>query len=269
MSKNIYLHELHLRLRSVFLWSLGIFALHLQYLSFYQTFAEQAALVNQLMGNFPPVFRAAFGMTGVDLSQVLGFYSFVFTFTQICLAIQAGNYGFGLVSVEESERTADFLLSKPVSRGRVLTAKALAAFTALTLTNAAVWGMAFALINLFRGGNEYDPAALTLLLATIMPFQLLFFGAGLAISLLVRRVRNVTPYGLGLGFGMYVLSAFGDMLGETKLEWITPFKHFAASDVLRNKGCDMSLLWLDVGVIAAAFAFSYWRYLRRDIPAVA
>ena len=269
MSKNIYLHELRLRLRSVLLWSLGIFALHLLYLSFYQTFAEQAALVNQLMGNFPPTLLAAFGMTGVDLSQVLGFYSFVFTFAQICLAIQAGNYGFGLVSVEESERTADFLLAKPVGRGRILTAKSLAAFAALTLTNAAVWGTAFALIHLFRGGNEYDPAALTLLLATIMPFQLFFFGAGLAISLLVGRVRNVTPYGLGLGFGMYVLAAFGDMLGETKLEWITPFKHFAASDIIQNKGCDMSLLWLDVGVIVSAFAFSYWRYLHRDIPSAA
>ncbi len=41
-------------------------------------------------------------MDEVDLSTVLGYYSFIYLFAQLCLAIQAGNYGFGLVSIEES-----------------------------------------------------------------------------------------------------------------------------------------------------------------------
>ena len=54
-------------------------------------------------------------MNNLDMSSVLGFFSFVFLFCQICLAIQAANYGFSLVSVEERELTADFLLAKPVA----------------------------------------------------------------------------------------------------------------------------------------------------------
>ncbi|HIE57654.1 MAG TPA: hypothetical protein EYP88_05430 [Anaerolineales bacterium] len=266
MSKNIYLHELRIRIRSVIIWSLGILALHLLYLSFYGIFADQAALVNEMMENFPPEFRAAFGMDGVDLSQVLGYYSFILTFAQICLAIQAGNYGFGLVSVEESEMTADFLLSKPVSRARILTSKTLAAITSLTITNAVVWIGAFTFINLFRSDHEYDPGTLSLMLASIIFFQLFFFSVGAAVSLLVKRVRNVTPYGLGLGFGMYVLAAFGDMLGESKLEWITPFKHFDAGYIVQHQGYDMRLFGLSVSITVIALAISYWRYLRRDIP---
>ena len=87
--------------------------------------------MNEMLAKFPPELKAAFGLDGMDLSTVLGFYSLVFLFVQLCLAIQAGNYGFGLVSIEESELTADFLLSKPVSRAQVLTSKLLAALSSL------------------------------------------------------------------------------------------------------------------------------------------
>ena len=170
--------------------------------------------MNEFLARFPPELRAAFGMDRMDLATVLGFYSFVFMFVQLCLAIQAGNYGFGLVSIEESEMTADFLLSKPVSRAQVLTSKLLAALTSLTLTNLVVWVASFTAIALFRGGHEYEPGTLLLLLLGIVVFQLFFLGVGLVVSLLVKRVRSVTPYSLGLGFGVYVLSAFSGMLGR-------------------------------------------------------
>ncbi len=110
--------------------------------------------MNELLAKFPPELRAAFGMDKMDLSTVLGFYSFIFLFVQLCLAIQASNYGFGLVSIEESELTADFLLSKPVSRAQVLTSKLLAALTSLTITNLVVWVSSFVAISLFRGERD-------------------------------------------------------------------------------------------------------------------
>ena len=76
----------------------------------------------------------------------------VFLFCQICLAIQASNYGFSLVSIEERELTADFLLAKPIGRGKILTAKLLAALAALTITNLSVWASSFFVINLIRDG---------------------------------------------------------------------------------------------------------------------
>ena len=66
-------------------------------------------------------------MNGIDLATVLGYFGLVFLFVQLCLAIQAANYGFALVSVEEREWTADFLLAKPVGRSQIMTSKLLAA----------------------------------------------------------------------------------------------------------------------------------------------
>ncbi len=268
MSANIYLHEFRYKLRSVIIWSLSITALVVFFYSLYPAFADEAALMNAMLAKFPPSLREAFGLTNYDLTSVLGFFAFLFIFVQLCLAIQAGNYGFGLVSIEESELTADFLLSKPVSRAQVLNSKLLAAFTSLTLTNLVVWLATFISIQLFRGGRSYETSTLVLLLATIVIFQLFFLCVGLVISLLVKRVRSVTPYSLGLGFGTYVLSAFSGVFADVKLEYITPFKHFDPAYIVSHAALDTPLVLLNVAVTVISLVVSYWLYLRRDIPAV-
>ncbi len=268
MNANIYKHEFRTRLKSVVIWSLSLTVLIGFFFSMFPLFADQAALMNEFLARYPKELRAAFGFDRMDLSTVLGFYSFVFMFVQLCLAIQASNYGFGLVSIEESELTADFLLSKPVSRTQVLTSKLLAALTSLTLTNLMVWVSTFIAIALFREQREYETGTLFLLLFSIVIFQLFFLSVGLVISLLVKRVRSVTPYALGLGFGTYVLNAFSGIFGDIKLELITPFKHFDAPYIVQNAAYNAPLVLLNAAVILVAVAVCYWRYTRRDIPAV-
>jgi len=268
MRANIFTHEFRLRLKSMLIWSLSVAALILVFMSFFSVFADQAALLDEMLARFPAEFRAAFGMDNRNLSSVLGYFSFIFLFVQLCLAIQASNYGFGLVSREESELTADFLLSKPVSRGQVWTSKLLAALTSLTITNLMVWVTSFAVMALFAGGRSYEPRTLLLVLLSIVIFQLFFLSVGLVVSLLVKRVRSVTPYGLGLGFGAYVLNAFGGILGDVKLELLTPFKHLDAGFIVSHGAFDTPLVLLNVAVTLVSLAVSYWLYLRRDIPAV-
>ncbi len=268
MNANIYRYELRARWKSVAIWSLGVTALVVIYFSFFSVFADEAALLYEMLRRFPQEMRAAFGLDRMDLSTVLGYYSFLFLFVQLCLAIQAGNYGFGLVSVEETELTADFLLSKPVSRAQVLNSKLLAALTGLLITNLVVWVSSFVSIWLFGEEREYDVRRLLLVLLSILIFQLFFLSVGLVISLLVKRVRSVTPYGLGLGFGMYVLSAFSGVFGDVTLELLTPFKHLEATYVVAHGTYNTPLVLLNVAMTLLALGISYWRYLRRDIPAV-
>jgi ABC-2 type transport system permease protein len=268
MSATIYKHEFLARMKSVLIWSVSLTALVFFYFSIFPSFAEEAAKMQQLMANFPPALLEAFGMNKVDLSTLMGFYGFLFGFVQLCLAIQAGNYGFGLVSIEENELTADFLLSKPVSRAQVLTSKLLAALTSLLLTMLVVTVASAVSIALFNSGREYTPSTLALVLVSGVILQLFFLSVGLVISLLVKRVRSVTPYSLGLGFGAYVLAAFSGILGEVKLEYITPFKHLDPIYIIQHAAFDTPLLLLNVAVTLVSLIVSYWLYLRRDIPAV-
>jgi ABC-2 type transport system permease protein len=268
MNANIYRHEFRTKLKSVLIWSMALLFLIVFFFAMFPVFADQTALMNEALSRYPAELRSALGLDKMDLSTVLGFYSFIFLFCQLCLAIQASNYGVGLVSIEESELTADFLLSKPVSRTQVLTSKLLAALTSLTITNLVVWVSSFAAISLFREEREYEAGTLILLLLSIVIFQLFFLSVGLVISLLVKRVRSVTPYGLGLGFGLYVLNGFSGVFGDIKLELITPFKHIDAAYIVTNKAYDVPLLVLNLLITLIALAASYWLYNRRDIPAV-
>jgi len=268
MRMNIFQHEFKMHARSVMTWSVAVAVLILVYSSLFSSFAQDTELLNEMMAKFPQELLTAFGMNGLDLSTIMGYFSFVFLFAQLCLAIQAASYGFSLVSVEEREWTADFLLTRPVGRTQILTNKLLAALSGLTITNIVVWISSFGFINLFKGDRTYETTPLLLLLLSIGVFQLFFLFVGLAVSLLVKRIRSVTPYAMALGFGMYVLSVFGDMLGESALEKITPFKHFEPRYIVQHAAYDVPLALISVAVILISLVGSYMLYARRDIPAV-
>jgi len=267
MTVNIYKHEFKMYSKSVLTWSIALTLILWLILSIFSSIAMSAELFNAAMKEFPPEFLMAFGMDTMDLSTPLGFYSFAFLFCQLCLAIQAANYGFSMVSVEERDMTADFLLAKPVSRAKILTTKFLAAFTGLTITNIVVWISSFVFINLYRDGRPFEIKLLLLLLGSIVVFQMFFLTVGVAISLLVKRVRSVTPYSMALVFGLYVLNAFGGMLGDDKLEIITPFKHFDSNYIIANAAY-APLVLISIAVIFVSVGGSYVLYLRRDIHSV-
>ena len=265
---NIYVHEFKTISRSVIIWSIAIFMVMLLYMSVFSSFAADAEMLNEMMAEFPEELLVAFGMDGVDLSTVLGYFGIITLFAQVLVAVQAANYGFGLVSIEERELTADFLLTRPVGRPKILTSKLLAALTGLAITNAVVWVAAFALIALFSEGRPYDTGILVLLLLTVAFIQLYFLTVALLISLFRRRIRSVTPYSMGLVFGLYVLSAFSGMAGDVPIENITPFKHFEANYIVANGAFDVPLIFLSLALIVISVFGSYILYSRRDIHSV-
>jgi ABC-2 type transport system permease protein len=264
---NIFRHEFRARLRSVLTWCGSLIALILVFMAMFQSFSAETAMVNDLMAAFPEELLIAFGMTNMDWSTLLGYFGLVFVFVQICLAVQAANYGFSLVSIEETEWTADFLLSKPVGRTRIMTGKLLAAVCSLLLTDVVVWASSLAAVALFRGDKPLDMATLVLLLLSLLPFQGFFLTVGMVISLLVKRIRSVTPFSMGLVFGLYILNAFGGMIGEQSLEVISPFKHFAPGEIIANRAWDLPLVLVSVAAIVVSVVGSYLLYARRDIPA--
>ena len=262
---NIFNHEFKSYSKSVGIWSGSIFLIILVYLSAMASISVDIQTFNDILASFPEEFLIAFGMTELDLSSIVGMYGLVFLFCQICLAIQAANYGFSLISIEERELTADFLLAKPIGREKILTAKLLAAIASLTITNLTVWVSSFLIINLNNDGQSYETKPVILLLLSIVVFQLFFLSVGVLISLLMKRVRSVTPLSMALAFGMYVLSAFGGMLGEDTIELISPFKHFEPNYIIKNVAYDTPLVLISVITILIAIPASYLLFSKRNI----
>lgn len=268
MSANIFKHEFRIRLKSIIIWSVAVSAIVMVFFSVFPVFADQAIVTEELLSKYPPALLEAFGIGKIEMASVLGFYGFLFVFIQLCTAIQAGNYGFGLVSIEENELTADFLLTKPVSRLQVIVSKLLAALTSLVVTDLVILAVSLLAMALFNNGHPYDIGVVFLLMLSLLLFQLFFLSVGLVVSLLVKRVRSVTPYSLGLGFGAYVLNAFSGVFGDVKLEYITPFKHLNPIFIIQNSAFDTPLVLINVLISLVALLVSVWLYTRRDISAV-
>jgi ABC-2 type transport system permease protein len=71
MSATIFWHEFSTRWKSVMFWSVSLTGLIFLFLSIFQSFAEEAALIRQMMEKFPPALLEAFGMARTDLSSAL------------------------------------------------------------------------------------------------------------------------------------------------------------------------------------------------------
>jgi len=265
MNKAIYRYELRQRWSSVGVWAGSLAGLLLTFMALFPSFSADMAVINQIMENFPPEFKAMFGLNALNFATLEGYFGFCFVLCQLCLAIQAANYGLSLVSVEEAELTADFLLTRPLSRPTILTSKLLATLTSLLVTQIILWAVSLASIAMFKGEVHYEPRAIFLLLGSGLIFQLIFFSVGLLLSLLVRRMHSVTPWSLGLAFGTYVISAFSGILGDVKLEYLSPFKHFDPGQIIRDMHYDMRLVLLDGLLVVLAISVSYWLYQKRDI----
>jgi ABC-2 type transport system permease protein len=149
-----------------------------------------------------------------------------------------------------------------------LTSKILAALTSMLLTDLVFWVSIFIAISIFGEGREYDMPTMLLMLFSVVLFQLFFFSVGLVISLLLKRIRSVTPYSLGLAFGAYVLSAFSGVFGDVKLEYITPFKHFEPAYIIENGAYNTPLVLINLAITLISLAASFWLYKHRDIHAV-
>lgn len=263
---NIFKYELKMYSKSIIIWSLSIVALILMFMSFYPSLASDAAMMDKLLENYPEELLKAFGMdSGMSLSTVLGYFSFTFVFVQLCVAIQSSNYGFHFLSVEERELTADFLMSKPVSRTQIIVSKFLAAFTSLTITNIIIWLGSFGSVILFSDGCDYNVKYLTMLLLTIIIFQLFFLSLGMIISMSVRKVRSVLSYSMAVSFGLYVLNAMRNIFGGEILGVISPFYHFEPAYILKHGEYNMVLLLINVCFIIVSMVASYILYLKRNI----
>lgn len=132
---NMFWHELNSLRKSTILWTCTLIALAGIYFSVYPAIANDAADFKRLLGGYPASVRAILGISLDSITSLLGFYSMIFTFITLCGAIQAMNLGVSILSKETRERTADFLLVKPVSRSAIVSSKLLAALTMLIITN--------------------------------------------------------------------------------------------------------------------------------------
>ncbi len=180
---NMFKKEFSMKVKSVATWAISIFILMFAFMSLYPSFGSaDAGILDDPYGQYASRLVGRFWYDRYQSRHSGGVFGLYLSVCPDLPGHSASNYGFGLISIEERELTADFLLAKPVSRTQVMTSKLLAALAALTITNLTIWVSTLLAINLFNAGNSYQLQPFIWMLASILPFQLFSLAVGMLIS---------------------------------------------------------------------------------------
>ncbi len=264
---NIFLHEIRAGRKTMIIWTVSIVALIALFMLMFPGIEKDASAFQKMLDSYPEPIRKGFGTAMENVTTILGFYSFIFVFVVLCGAIQAMNLGVSVLSKESREKTADFLLTKPVSRARIMTSKLLAALTLIAVTNVISYAAA-AISASFAHSGGYDQKALFLINASLFLVQLFFLALGILISVFFRRLKSVVPVSMGAVFALFFVGMFLASDKDDPARYFSPFKYFDTGYIIKNSGYEIRYLITVIVFVTAAVTASYIIYSRKDIHAV-
>ena len=259
---TIFKQEIKSQKIAIAIWSLSIGLLIAMCVLMYPDMESQMDGVNEMfssMGNF----TQAFGMDQLNFGTLVGFY-----------AVEGGNIlGIGgaffaaIVAIsalmkEEKERTAEFLLTHPVTRVRVITEKLLSTFAIIIILNAVVLGCTVLSIVMIDEEIFWKELLLFQLAYLLMQFEIA--GICFGISAFIRK--SGAGIGIGLAALMYFLNIVANISEDAKdLKYVTPFGYTEGSDIINDSELKLEyiipgMIIMVIGIIAA-----YVKYTKKDI----
>ena len=264
---NMYLHELRDYSKSTFIWTCSLVVLIILFLSMFPAIAKDAGDFKKMLQNYPQSVLKAMGLYIDQMFTLLGYYSNILIDVVMFASVQAMNLGTSIISKEVRDKTADFLLTKPVSRAQIMTAKILAALTCLVITNV-FYLTAATFMALVVKTEAFSVGTFILISLTIFYIQLMFLAIGILVSVILPKIRSVLPISLSTVFGFFVLGMITTTAGEKYMRYISPFKYFDLMYIINNAGYESLSIILAFSVTIIAIACSFIIYIKKDIHAV-
>ena len=264
---NMFIHEFKAYRKSTLIWTISLIAIMGLFLSFFPSIARDADEFNKLLDGYPEGVKKALGFTIESITSILGYYSYVFLYISLCGAIQAMNIGTSILSKEVRSKTADFLLTKPVTRINIMTSKLLAALTQLVITNI-VYLLAASILVSIVASEEFSYKTFFMVSITLFFLQLIFLALGVIVSVILPKIRSVIPISLGSVFTFFIISMIGSSQGEDAMRYITPFQYFNAPYIIKNSSYEISYMIVGTVFIILAIIASYIIYSKKDVHAV-
>ncbi len=230
----------------------------------YATYSQSDVSISDIVGSLPQSIQAVFGMTGLDLSTASGYYGVLFAYIVLMLTIHAVLLGSGIISKEERDRTSEFLLVKPISRPRIISAKILAG-----LVNVFAFSIITAISSLYfvsSIGKVSIASDILLLMPGMVILQLLFFFVGTSVAAFVSRPRTATSIAGTILLVTYVFTYLVNLSKDFDfLKYFSPFKYFDAATVMSASRLDLGYVVISLVIITFCITMTYKAYVSRDI----
>lgn len=255
-------HELRQGWKSLLIWTISIGFFVAICVFMYPEMGSEMENVDDLFSSMG-AFTAAFGMDRLNFGTLIGFY-----------AVECGNIlgiggsffasliGISILAKEEKERTAEYLLTHPVSRTQIITEKLASVMMQIVIMNAVIFILTISSITLI--GEDIPWQEICLLHLAYFLIQIELAGICFGISAFLRHS------GLGIGLGiaavMYFLNIVANISESAEfLKYITPFGYAEGADIVSDVSLDTGKVLVGMGFAVIAIIFAYWQYTRKDI----
>jgi len=267
MNRNLFIREIKGNAFSLVIWTMVITILISLTMSVYGIFLENNSKILAMMSILPEGALQFKGISNVDdLFSVLGFYSVNNVIYMLVLgSIYAIVLSSGILLKEEYNKTAEYLLTWPLTRSEVFTSKTAVVFLNVVFLNLVAAAAGFISMTIVKREPFSVNAFLILTLYTLL--LNLFFGAvGLFMSTLVKRSRPITTLSIGLVlilYFLYTLSKITETL--SKIGYISPFKYVNVDTLNSEYRLELRNLIYFIGLSLLLTILSYRLYRRKDI----
>ena len=259
---NVFFHELKRGRTTLIIWSAVIAGMLAISVLIYPQMKPQMEGMNEMFADMG-AFSAAFGMEQLNFGEFPGYF-----------AVECGNMlglggglfaallGIAMLGKEQKDNTADFLLTHPITRTRVVFEKLIAVYAQTVLLNIAVAGVA--LLSMLAIGESIDAKLFFLLFLAYFLMQTEIASICFGIS------AFLSSSGIGIGIGiallLYFLNIISNITADAEfLKFITPFAYADGANIVTNsriaaKYLASGMLFAAAGVIAA-----FIKYDKKDV----
>ena len=208
-------------------------------------------------------FTEAFGMDRLNFGTLIGFY-----------AVECGNIlglggaffaaicAVGILSKEEKDRTAEFLLTHPVSRIRIITEKLIAVLIQITAMNLIIYALSVGSIAVIGEEIPWRELSLMHLAHYLLQLEL----AGICFGISAFLCKGSVGAGLGIAVMMYFLNLIANIADVAEfLKYITPFGYCEGADIVSNGRLDGTLVAVGAVIGISGIIIAYLKYTKKDI----
>ncbi|MCD6545670.1 MAG: ABC transporter permease subunit [Thermotogae bacterium] len=265
---NIFKWEFKRSRKLLLAWTLAFVLLQFMYSSFFPSMAsEEGGLLLAKLNMLPKIFLKMFGLENLDLTNILHYYAMQGQFIVILIgSVFAAKMGSSMIVKEENDKTAEFLMAKPISRKKIITGKLFATLVNILIFDGIITMANFIFFNIYNTSDAFDFKLFWLLSLSPFFIHLSVGFLSFLVSTSKRRLGKADMISLGLVFSLYTASVFAKLTEKLDfLRFFTPYSYFDPSNIVKTKSISMIYIILFLMELIGFIVVSYIYFEKKDI----
>lgn len=267
MNLNLFMKEMRINALSLIVWVVVITLLITVTMSVFRTFLENQSKIAGMLTVIPAGLLQFKGISNFnDLLSVLGFYAVNNVIYMMVLgSIYAIVLSSNILLKEEYNKTAEYLLTRPLSRREIFLSKFYVLAINILVLNIITALAGFICLELVKNEPYSFRAFLILSLYTFL-LNFLFGATGLFLSTFIKRPKPVTTFCIGLVLIFYFIYTISKIpAGIEKIGYLSPFRYVNMDVTNPYYNLEIGNLLYFTAISVLLIYLSYRFYLQRDI----